>query len=92
MKAIWNGKIIAESGDTIVVEGNQYFPPSSVKMEYLSKSDTPYTCPWKGVCQYYNLKVEGKENKDAAFAYLDPSEAAKNIKGYVAFWKDVEVG
>ena len=92
MKAIWNGQTIAESNDTIVVEVNQYFPLSAVKMEFLAKSETPYTCPWKGECQYFNVTVDGKESKDAAFSYPDPKEAAKNIAGYVAFWKDVEVG
>jgi len=91
MKAVWKGKVIAESDKTEVVENNHYFPPDSVKMEYLKKSDTPYTCPWKGKCQYFDVEVDGEVNKDAAWSYPEPKEAAENIKGFVAFWKGVEV-
>ena len=91
MKAVWNGCAIAESNDTMVVEGNHYFPADAIKKEYFKPSATPYTCPWKGEASYYTLIVDGKENKDAAWYYPDPKEAAKEIKGRVAFWKGVEV-
>lgn len=91
MKAIWNGTVIAESSKTEVVEGNHYFPPSDVKREYFKDSVTHSTCPWKGEASYYSLDVDGKENKDAAWFYPNAKEKAKNIEGYVAFWKGVEV-
>jgi len=91
MKATWNDKVIAESDKCETVEANYYFPPDSVKMEFLKKSETPYTCPWKGECQYFDVVIDGKTNKDAAWSYPDPKPAANNIKGYVAFWKGVEV-
>lgn len=91
MKAIWNGQVIAESDDTVVVEGNHYFPPESVKREFLQDSPTHTTCPWKGVASYYSLVVDGQINKDAAWYYPAPKDAAKQIKGYVAFWRGVEV-
>ncbi|MBI2355871.1 MAG: DUF427 domain-containing protein [Candidatus Doudnabacteria bacterium] len=91
MKAIWNGKIIAESDDTAVVESNHYFPAESVNMEYLKKSGHKYTCHWKGVCDYYNLVVDGKINEDAAWIYPDPTPPAKQIKDKIAFWKGVEI-
>ncbi|MPR32274.1 DUF427 domain-containing protein [Salmonirosea aquatica] len=91
MKATWNNQTIAESDDTIVVENNHYFPIESVKSEFLKESDTHSVCPWKGTASYYSLEVEGKANKDAAWYYPHPKEAAKNIAGYVAFWKGVEV-
>ena len=91
MKAIWNNKIIAESDKTVAVENNHYFPPESVKMEYLKKSGNKYTCHWKGICDYYDVVVDGKVNKDAAWVYPEPTEAAKKIKGYFAFWRGVEV-
>ena len=91
MKATWNNTVLAESDTFEVVEGNVYFPRESVKTEYLEKSDTPYTCPWKGECQYYDVVVGGKTNKDAAFSYPDPKPEAKNIAGHVAFWQGVEV-
>lgn len=91
MKAIWNDQVIAESGDTVVVEGNHYFPPSSIKQEFYKKTDTQSNCPWKGMASYYSIEVNGKENKDAAWYYPEVSELAKNIKGYVAFWKGVKV-
>lgn len=90
-KAIWNGKIIAESADTINIEGNHYFPPKDIHMEYFEQNDTHTTCPWKGVASYYTIQVEGKKNVDGAWYYPETSELAKNIKGYVAFWKGVEV-
>lgn len=91
MKAIWNGQVLAESDDTVVVEGNHYFPPQSINKDHFKESGTHTVCPWKGTASYYSLDVEGKENKDAAWYYPDTSELAKNIKGYVAFWKGVEV-
>jgi len=91
MKAIWNDQIIAESDHTVVVEGNHYFPLESVKADVLRPSSTKSTCPWKGVASYYSLEVGGKENKDAAWFYPEPKDAAKNITGRVAFWKGVRV-
>lgn len=91
MKAIWNNAIVAESDDTIVVENNHYFPAESIKKEYFKASTTHSTCPWKGVASYYTLEVNGKENKDAAWFYPEISELAKQIKGFVAFWKGVEI-
>jgi len=91
MKAIWKGTIIAESDDTVVVEGNHYFPGHSVNAELLSKSDTHTRCPWKGEASYYNITVNGETNEDAAWYYPDPKEAAKQIKGRIAFWHGVEI-
>ncbi len=90
-KAVWNGTTLAESDQTIVVEGNHYFPPASVHMELLTPTDTHTTCPWKGVASYYTINVNGEQNIDAAWYYPDPKEAAKEIASYVAFWKGVEV-
>ena len=91
MKAIWNNKIIAESDETIVVEGNHYFPPSSIKNEFFKESSNHSVCPWKGKASYYSIEVGGESNSDAAWYYPETSELAKNIKGYVAFWKGVQV-
>ncbi len=91
MKAIWNGTVIAESDDTVVVEGNHYFPPSAVDESYLAPSDTTSVCPWKGTASYYSLNVDGAENKDAAWYYPEPKPAASEIAGRVAFWKGVKV-
>ena len=91
MKAIWNGKTIAESNDTVVVENNHYFPINSVKDDYLTDSQTHTTCPWKGLASYYSLTVDGKTNADAAWYYPDPKPAASHIKDHVAFWKGVQV-
>ncbi len=91
MKAIWKGKVIAESKDTVVVESNQYFPPSSINHNYFKFSDLKTTCPWKGVASYYHIEVEGEINKDAAWYYKTPSDAATQIKDHVAFWKGVEI-
>jgi len=90
-KAIWNGKVIAESSNTIVVEGNHYFPPDSIHKEYFKKSDMHSTCPWKGVASYFDVAVDGKENRNAAWYYPEPKDAAKNITGYVAFWNGIVV-
>lgn len=91
MKAIWNGTTIAESDDTVVVEGNHYFPKEAVNAEYLTDSSTHTTCPWKGLASYYSLNVDGKANPDAAWYYPDPKPAASQIKDRVAFWKGVQV-
>lgn len=91
MKAIWNGQVIAESNDTIVVEGNHYFPKDSIKEEYYKSSEHKTHCFWKGEASYYTLDVGGEKNEDAAWYYPTPSDAAQNIKDYVAFWKGVEV-
>ena len=91
MKAIWNGKVIAESNDTVVVEGNHYFPSASLAKEYIEESKTTTVCGWKGTANYYSLRVDGKTNPDAVWYYADPKEAAIQIKGRVAFWRGVEV-
>ncbi len=91
MKAIWNGVVLAESAATEVVEGNHYFPPATVHMEFFKESRTHTTCPWKGLASYYNIVVNGAENKDGAWFYPEPKDAAKVIRGHVAFWKGVEV-
>ena len=92
MNAIWNNQIIAESDETIVVEGNQYFPASAIKSEFFKPSQTHTTCPWKGVASYYSIEVNGEPNKDAAWYYPEAKPAAREIQGYVAFWKGVKVG
>jgi len=90
-KAIWNGAVLAESDRCEVVEGNQYFPPDAVKREYFKPSATHTTCPWKGVASYYDVLVDGETNRDAAWYYPEPKEAAKQIKDHVAFWHGVTV-
>jgi uncharacterized protein (DUF427 family) len=90
-KATWNGQVIAESDRCETVEGNYYFPPSAVKREFLQESATHTTCGWKGVASYYDVVVNGQKNPDAAWYYPEPKDAAKNIAGYVAFWKGVTV-
>lgn len=89
--ATWNGTVIAESDKTVVVEGNHYFPPESVRTQYLKPSTTTSRCPWKGLANYYSLHVDGKTNEDAAWYYAEPSDAATAIKGRLAFWKGVDV-
>ena len=91
MKASWMDTTLVASDDTVVVEGNHYFPADSVKKEYLQESDTRTTCPWKGVASYYHVVVGGNVNEDAAWYYPEPKEAANNIKNRVAFWKGVKV-
>lgn len=91
MKAIWNGTIFAESNNTIVVEGNHYFPPESVNRDYLQESSTHTTCPWKGLASYYSVVVDGQANRDASWYYPNPKPAAAQIKDYVAFWRGVKV-
>ena len=91
MKAIWNGKVIAESNRTINIEGNQYFPVESVNKEFLVENETHTVCPWKGTASYYNVVVDGKTNNDAAWYYSTPSNLAEKIKGHIAFWRGVQV-
>ena len=91
MKAAWNGTIVADSDATRVVEGNHYFPPDSVNREYFTDSQTSTHCPWKGDASYYTLEVDGTRNEDAAWYYPAPKDAAAEIKGYIAFWRGVEV-
>ncbi|NVK28034.1 MAG: DUF427 domain-containing protein [Flavobacteriia bacterium] len=91
MKAVWNGKVLAESNDTIIIENNHYFPPSSLNQEFFSKTETHTVCPWKGTASYYTLEVDGEKNVDAAWYYPTPKDAASQIKDYVAFWKGVKV-
>ena len=90
-KAIWNGETVAESKDTIELEGNVYFPESSVNRDYLRPSSTTSSCPWKGNARYYTVEVHGQENQDAAWYYPDPKPAARKIRGHVAFWRGVEI-
>lgn len=91
MKASWNGVVIAESPDTVVVEGNHYFPESSLNRDYITFSNHKSSCPWKGQASYYSLIVNGEMNTDAAWYYPDPKPEADMIKGRVAFWKGVKV-
>ena len=90
--ARWNGVVIAQSDDTIVVEGNHYFPRDAVNTDYLQDSDTTSVCGWKGTAKYHSIIVDGKANTDAAWYYPDPKSAASNITDRIAFWKGVEVG
>lgn len=90
-RAIWNGTVVAESGDCKIVENNYYFPPESVHTRFLRPSETHTTCPWKGMASYYDICVNGKVNKDAAWYYSDPKPAAGHIAGHVAFWNGVEI-
>jgi uncharacterized protein (DUF427 family) len=91
MKAVWNGHVIAESDETVVVEDNHYFPPSSVNQSLLRESDTHSTCPWKGEASYYDVVAGDDVNTDAAWYYPNPKPAANNIVDHVAFWKEVEI-
>lgn len=98
MKAMWNDTVVAEAdkADLIYIEGNWYFPPSSIKKEFFKESDTPYTCPWKGDCQYFDITVAGAASKDSAFSYPNPKPGAidivkKDFSNYVAFWRDIQV-
>ena len=91
MKAIWNGTTIAQSDETVVVEGNHYFPAESIDRQYFVDSDHHTVCPWKGTASYYTVEVDGQRNQDAAWTYPAPKEAAANIAGHVAFWRGVEV-
>ena len=91
MKAIWNGQVVAESDDTVVVEGNHYFPSSALDDALLEASDTQSYCPWKGTASYFHLTAGGETSRDAVWYYPDPKEAASMIDGRVAFWNGVEV-
>jgi uncharacterized protein (DUF427 family) len=90
-KATWEGTVLAESNQCVEIEGNQYFPPDTIRQEHFKPSATHTVCPWKGTASYYNVEVNGKQNRDAAWFYPDPKSAAQQIKGYVAFWKGVRV-
>lgn len=90
-RAVWRGTTIAESDDTVIVEGNHYFPRAAVRDEHIRDSSTHTTCPWKGVASYYDLVVNGATNKDAAWYYPQPKDAAREIEGRVAFWKGVQI-
>ncbi len=98
MKAIWSGQTIAEADkdDLIYIEQNWYFPPNSIRKEFLQKSNTPYTCPWKGECQYFNVVSGDSVSQDSAWSYPEPKQSAiekvkKDFSNYVAFWRDVQV-
>lgn len=90
-RATWNGVVLAESDEVIELEGNLYFPQESIHSEYFRESDKHTTCAWKGVASYYDIIVDGERNAAAAWTYPDPSEAASQIQGYIAFWRGVEV-
>jgi len=90
-RAVWHGVVLAESEKCEVVEGNKYFPADSINAQYFKESKTHTTCPWKGVASYHTVVVDGKLNQDAAWFYPNPKDAAKNITGYIAFWKGVQV-
>ncbi len=91
MKATWKGKVIAESADTVVVEGNHYFPRAAIREEFFKPSDTHTVCSWKGTASYFDVVVDGEVNKDAAWYYPTPKDAAKQITGHIAFWHGVNV-
>ena len=90
-KAIWNGQVLASSDQTIVVEGNHYFPPDAIHPKFFKPSETHTTCGWKGTASYYTIEVDGEQNIDAAWYYPDPMEKALHIRDYVAFWRGVKV-
>jgi len=91
IRAVWNGKVIAESDRTEIVEGNHYFPAEALRNEFFRSSETHSVCPWKGVASYFSIEVDGRKNPDAAWYYPDPKPAARSIAGRVAFWKGVRV-
>ena len=91
MKAVWNGHVVAESDDTVIVEGNHYFPSAAVRKDAITPSDATTFCPWKGTAHYYHLVVDGETNLDAVWYYPEPKAAAREIDGRVAFWHGVEV-
>lgn len=91
MRAVWNGTVLAESDDTVVVEGNHYFPPESVHWQHFSSSETHTICPWKGTASYHTITADGDSNPDAAWFYPEPKEAAAQIKDRIAFWRGVRV-
>lgn len=90
-KAVWNDTVLAESDETILVEGNHYFPPEAINSEFFVKSEAQTVCPWKGVASYYDVVVSGERNRSAAWVYPTPSAAAADIKDHVAFWRGVRV-
>jgi len=90
-KATWNGKVIAESDATEIVEGNHYFPADAINKDFFEASDHTTDCSWKGTANYYHVVVDGERNENAAWYYADPKTEAQNISGYIAFWKGVEV-
>jgi uncharacterized protein (DUF427 family) len=90
-KAVWNGQVVAESDKTVVVEGNHYFPPDSINLDFLRDSEEHTRCPWKGIASYYDVVVDGEVSRGGAWFYPDPSRAAKKIKDHVAFWRGVRV-
>ncbi len=90
-QAIWNGEVLADSKATKVIEGNHYFPSDSINWDFFRPNSHNSVCPWKGVASYYDVEVNGKINRSAAWTYKDPSAAAKQIKGYVAFWGGVKI-
>lgn len=91
MQAVWNGSVVAESDDTVVVEGNHYFPEGSLRMQYIRRSAWKSLCYWKGVASYYHVTVDGQVNRNAAWRYLHPSPLARKVKNRVAFWYDIQV-
>ncbi|MGN6252401.1 MAG: DUF427 domain-containing protein [Marmoricola sp.] len=91
MRATWNGTVLAESDDTVVVEGNHYFPRSALREEHFRPSETHSVCPWKGTASYLTVTVDGEDNTDAAWFYPEPKDAAAEIRDRVAFWRGVEV-
>jgi uncharacterized protein (DUF427 family) len=91
VRATWNGQVLAESNDTILIEGNHYFPPDAVNMGLFAKSSRHTICPWKGTASYYDVKVNGQVNRNAAWYYPKTKPAAKPIRGYIAFWRGVRV-
>lgn len=91
MQAVWNGVVIAEGSDTIDLDGTKYFLPDAIKTEYFEKSQTTSVCGWKGMASYYTVTVNGKTNRDCAWCYADPNDAAKKIKGRIAFWNGVRI-
>ena len=90
-KATWNGTVIAESDETVVVEGNHYFPPEAINREFFAESQAQTTCPWKGTASYYDVIVHGDTNRGAAWYYPAPKAAAADIKDHVAFWRGVKI-
>ncbi len=91
MKAVWNGAVVAQSDDIVMVENNAYFPADAVHQSYFRPSTHTSVCPWKGTASYYTLEVDGQTNQDAVWFYPEPKQAAENIRGRVAFWKGVKV-
>lgn len=91
MKATWNNTIIAESDETIIIEGNHYFPRTAIRSEFFKESPTHTVCPWKGTASYYHLEVNGQTNEDAAWYYPETSKLADSIKDHIAFWRGVKV-